>query len=330
MGSRAARSTRRRGRPWLFFALLATVLVLVVNAAMSARSPGPVRQQAEQSYLDQALPAIAQSTQQGLDLGDVRARALTLSPATIVSHINSVVSETRQTLATVEKLNPPAAAKNAHALLVAALDMRYAGTEALSQAMTTVLSPQPLNAGVAALATAGTDFQAADWAYTLFQQDMPKVSPPLPGSQWVTDPGAYSVATLSVFVATLRSIGSLTPVHDVSVILVTTTPLPINLVNGVQILPVAKNLNLQVVVADVGNQAETNVMVTASIAPSAIGPTQSVRNFVDLAPGQSKTVNLGGLRVLTGQATTLTTQINPPPAQVDMADTGKVITLEMQ
>jgi hypothetical protein len=330
MGSRAARSTRRRGRPWLFFALLATVLVLVVNAAMSARSPGPVRQQAEQSYLDQALPAIQQSTQQGLDISDVRAQALNLSPTTILSHLDQVVSETHQTLATVQKLTPPSNVRNAHALLVAALDMRYAGAEALRQAIATALSAQPVATGVAALATVGSDFQAADWAYTLFQQAMPKANPPLPASQWVTDPGAYSTATLSVFVSTLRSIGSLTPVHDVSVILVTTDPLPINLVNGLQILPIARNLNLQVVVADIGNQPENNLTVTASIAPSVIGPTQSVRNFVDLTPGETKTVSLGGLRVLTGQATTLTTQIAPAPSQTDTADTSKVITLEMQ
>ena len=330
MGSRAARSTRRRGRPWLFFALLATVLVLVVNAAMSARSPGPVRQQAEQSYLDSSLPAIQQSTQEGLDLGDVRAQALNLSPTTILSHINEVVSETQQTLATVQKLTPPSDVRNAHALLVATLDMRYAGAEALRQALTTALSAQPVTAGVAALATVGSDFQAGDWAYTLFQQAMPKVSPPLPTSQWVTDAGAYSTATLSVFVSTLRSIGSLVPVHDVSVILVTTDPLPINLMNGVQIMPIARSLNLQVVVADIGNQPAHNLTVTASIAPSVIGPTQSVRNFVDLVPGQSKTVSLGGLRLLTGQATTLTTQIDPAPGQTDTTDTSKVITLEMQ
>lgn len=331
MGSRAARSTRRRGRPWLFFALLATVLVLVINAAMSARSPGPVRQQAEQSYLDQALPAIQQSTQQGLDVDTVRSQALSLSPATILSHIGEVISESKVTLTAVEKLNPPAAMKNAHSLLVTALDMRYAGTEALRQALATALSAQPVDAGVQALATVGSDYQASDWAYTLFQQAMPTVvAPPLPASQWVTDPGEYNATSLTVFVSSLRSVGSLTPVHDVSVILVTTDPLPINVLNGVQVMPVAKNLNLQVVVADVGNQPENNLEVSASIAPSVIGPTQSVRNFVDLTPGQSKTVSLGGLRALTGQATTLTTQIQPALGQTDTADISKVITLEMQ
>ena len=54
-----------------------------------------------------------------------------------MSHLNQVVAETQQTLATVQKLTPPSNVKNAHALLVAALDMRYAGAEALRQAVTT-------------------------------------------------------------------------------------------------------------------------------------------------------------------------------------------------
>src|SRR5580658_1002076 len=104
LGTRPARSTRRGGRPWLFFALLATVLVLVINAAMSARSPGPARQQAQESYLDQALPAIEQSTQQGLDVSDVLGQALTLSPSTLATHLNQDLSQAQVTLATVEKL----------------------------------------------------------------------------------------------------------------------------------------------------------------------------------------------------------------------------------
>jgi hypothetical protein len=330
MGSRPARTTHRQGRPWLYFALLASVLVLVVNAAMSARSPGPARQQAEQSYLDQALPAIQQSNQEGLDISDVRAQALNLSPATIAGHINGVLTQTQQTLSSVQALNPPSAAKNAQALLVAALDMRYAGTKALSKAIATALSNQPVTTGVQALAAVGSDFQAADWAYSLFQQAMPPVNPPLPASQWVTNAGDYSTTILSVFVSSLRSDGSLTPVNDVSVILVTTNPLPVNVLNGVQILPIAKELDLEIVVADIGNQAENNLAVTATIAPALFGPTQSVRNFVNLTPGQTRTVSLGGLRLVAGQPTTLTARIDPAHGQTDATDNSQVVTLQMQ
>jgi hypothetical protein len=330
LGSRPARSARRRGRSWLFFAVLLSLLVVVVNAAMSARSPAPARQQVEQSYLDQALPAIQRSSQQGLDIAAVRSQALGLTPARMISHINGVLSQAQDTLAAVEKLNPPPAAKTGHALLIAALDMRVEGAKAFGQAITTASSAQPVDAGVQALASAGLDFQAADRAYALFQQAMPAVVPALPDSRWVADAVAYTPTTLSVFVATLRAAGSLTPVHDVSVVLISTNPPPVNLQNGLQVLPVAKQLSMQIVVADAGNQPERNLTVTAAIAPSAIGPVQSVRDFVDLAPGQTRTVNLGGLRVLAGQATTLTVRIDTAPGETNIADNTKVITLQMQ
>ena len=245
LGSRPARSTRRRGRSWLFFAVLVSLLVLAVNAAMSARSPAPAREEAAQSYLDQALPAIQQSSQEGLDIASVRSEAANLSPATMIGHINGVVAQAQQTLALVEKLNPPAAAKTGHALLVAALDLRVAGTKALSAAIGTALSGQPVTAGVQALADVGIDFEAADRTYGLFQQAMTPVNPPLPNSVWVADGSSYSADTLSVFVSTLRAEGSLTPVHDVSVIVVTTNPPPVNVQNGLQMLPVARQLSMQ-------------------------------------------------------------------------------------
>ena len=330
LGSRPVRTTRRRGRPWLFFAVLATLLVIAVNAALSARSPAPARQQAEQSYLDQARPAVQASSQEGLDLANVRSQALTLSPTTITSHINEVATQAQQTLAAVEKLNPPPAVRTAHALLVASLDIRYTATKELSQAITTALSGPTEDAGVQALANVGIDFAAGDRAYSLFQQAMPAVSPPLPDSRWVANTGAYSTETLAVFVASLRSDGSLAPVNDVRVLVVTTNPQPVNTLNGVQIIPVAKQLNLQIVVANTGNQPEKNLTVSATIAPGLFSPTQMVRDFVDLAPGQTRTVSLGGLRMIAGQPTTLTAKIDTAPGETNVADNSKVITLQMQ
>ncbi|HEX3541949.1 MAG TPA: hypothetical protein VHT75_16060 [Acidimicrobiales bacterium] len=330
LGSRPARSTRRRGRPWLFFAVLATLLVLVVYAALSARSPGPIRQQAQQTYLDQALPAIQQSSQQGLDIAAVRTQTITLTSATMISHITSVLAQTQQTLAAVEKLKPPPPVQTAHSLLVAALDMRVAGTKGLSQALGTALSGQPLDAGVQALAGVGLDFEASDRAYSLFQQAMPPVNPPLPDSRWVPDASVYSAANLQVFVATLRSEGTLSPVHDVSVVVVTTTPSPVNLQSGVEVLPLAKSLTLQIVVANTGNQPEKNLTVSATITPALFGPTQMVRDFVDLVPGQTRTVSLGGLRASSGQVTTLTVKIDTPVGAFNPGDTSKVISFRMQ
>lgn len=338
LGTRPARPSRRRRRPWLFFALLVTVLVLVVNAALSARSPGPVRQQAEQSYLDQVLPGVQQSTQQGLDVSNLLGQALTLSPTTLANHLNEDFSQAQQTLAAVEKVNPPNAMKTPQSLLVSALDLRASGTKALGQAITTALSNQPQVSAINALASAGLDLEASDRTYALFQQAVPASGGIVPKSVWVADTSTYTPPMLSVFVNSLRAHTSLTPVVAVAVVAVTTDPAPVNLLNGVQILPVARTLSLQVVVANTGNQQEPNLTVMASIAPSQNGPTQSVRNFIGLSPGESKTVGLGPLRMIPGQATTLTATVTPSVSttattvggQSAIPDNSQVITLEMQ
>jgi hypothetical protein len=314
----------------VLFAVLASVLVLVINAAMAARSPAPARQLAEQSYLDQALPAIHDSTQQGRALDIVRAQAIHLSGPTITARINGVVKQSQQTLDAVARLGPPASIKVPHALLVAALDLRYQAAKSLGQAIATALSGQPLDTGVRALGEVGLDFQAADRAYQLFQQAMPRLDVAPPDSKWVSDAAAYSSATLSVFVAGLRSASNTAQVIDVAVVLVTTEPQPVNLQGPLQILPVARFLNLQIVAGNTGNQAERNMTVTAAVVPSAIGPAQSVREFVNLEPGQTRTVALGGLRVQPGQPTTLTVRIDAAPGEVNVGDNVKVINLQMQ
>lgn len=330
VGSRPARPARRRRRPWVLFAVLASVLVLVINAAMAARSPAPARQLAEQSYLDQALPAIHDSSQEGRAIDIVRTQAVHLSGPTITARINGVVTQSQQTLDAVAGLDPPASIKLAHALLVATLDLRYQAAKSLGQAIGTALSGQPIDAGVQALGNVGLDFQAADRSYQLFQQAMPRVGAAPPDSRWVSDSTAYSSATLSVFVASLRSAGNTAQVNDVAVVLVTTEPQPVNLQGPLQILPIAKYLNLQIVVANLGNQPERNLTVTAAVAPAAIGPVQSVREFVDLVPGQTRTVALGGLRVQPGQPTTLTVKIDAAAGEINVADNAKVFTLQMQ
>src|SRR5580704_10795367 len=132
----ASRLSRRSGRWWLLVGAVATVVVLAADAAMSARSPAPARQLAEQSYMDQVLPAIQGSTQQGQDIDSVRAQALTLAATVITSRLNQVVGDAQGTLSTMEHLTPPKDMQTIHDLLVATLAIRVQAAQALTQAMT--------------------------------------------------------------------------------------------------------------------------------------------------------------------------------------------------
>jgi hypothetical protein len=309
---------------------VATAVVLAVNAAISARSPAPARQLAEQSYVDQIIPVIQSSTQQGKDVDSVRTQALTLSAATITGRLGEVANDAQTTLNTLERISPPKGVSTAHALLVATLAIRVEGAQAIQRAMAAALSGDNLQTAVNSLVTVGQDFTASDRTYALFMKTAAGLGDSIPASTWVSDDTVYMPPSLTVYLASLRAAATLTPVHDTTVVLVSTDPAPVSLNGPTQVLPISKLLNLQIVVADIGNQPERNLTVSATITPSTIGPTQMVRDFVNLAPGQRRTVDLGGLRVQPGQATTLTVKIDTVSAEASTADNVKTIPLVMQ
>jgi hypothetical protein len=304
---------------------------------MSARSPAPARQLAEQSYLDQVLPSVQDSAREGRDIADLRSQALSVSGSTVTGRINQVGAEAQQTLAGMQRLSPPKSMQTAHDLLVAALAIRVQGVQALSQLMSDVMSGHhdasaSNNAGSNnALLGVGQDFVAADRAYELFVKSMPPaVGPPLPGSQWVTDPNDYSAPSVAVFLAALKSAASAVPVHDTAVVVVTTDPAPVGRNGDVQIMPIAKTLNLQIVVGNEGNQTESNLTVSATISPSGYGASQMVRDFVTLSPGQRRTVQLGALRPVPNQQSMLLVKIDNSVTETNIANNSKALTFIMQ
>ena len=92
----------------------------------------------------------------------------------------------------------------------------------------------------------------------------------------------------------------------------------------------AKNLRLQIVVTNTGNETEKHATVTATIAPAAIGPTDTARDFVDLAPGQRRTVVLGTLRPTVNTPFSLTVRIEPVAGETNVSDNEKTLTYVMR
>jgi hypothetical protein len=250
----------------------------------------------------------------------------------VTGRINQVAAEAQQTLAGMQRLSPPKPMQTAHDLLVAALAIRVQGVQALSQVMGDVMSAHRDPSGSNnALVGVGQDFVAADRAYELFVKSMPPaVGTPLPGSQWVTDPNEYSAPSVAVFLAALKSAASAVPVHDTAVVVVTTDPAPVSRNGDVQIMPIAKALNLQIVVGNEGNQAESNLTVSATISPSGYGPSQMVRDFVSLSPGQRRTVQLGGLKPVPNQQSMLLVKIDSSVTETNIANNSKALTFVMQ
>jgi hypothetical protein len=320
---------RQRRRRWLVIGVMGTVVVLAVNAAMSARSPAPARQLAGQSYLDQVLPAVERSTQQGLDVDAVRTQATQLGGAAITRRLGVVANDAHQASLAVRRVGAPSSLRTAADLLIATMAIRDTAAQALRDAMAQALSGQPAAGPIQALVDVGLDLQAADRTYQLFVQAIPPLGVPIPPSKWVGDANAWTAPLLASFLTTLHSNASLAPVHDVAVLLVTTDPQPVNTEGANQVLPSSKLLNMQIVVGDQGNQPEKNLTVTATITPAQFGPSEMVRDFVNLTPGQRRTVQLGGLHPVVGQVTTLVVRIDAAPGETNTADNTKTLTFIM-
>src|SRR5438094_916376 len=84
----------------------------------------------------------------------------------------------------------------------------------------------------------------ADQSYSLFVAALPPTpgATALPPSQWAADQESWTQPMLATFVASLRSSAALSPVHDVSVVLVSMEPTAVGMEGPVSVLPQAKNL----------------------------------------------------------------------------------------
>ena len=73
------RPLRRRGgsQRWLIIPFVLTMLVLLVDASMHARSSGPETTMNSQAWVDTVLPYIAESTVQGREIAQISSDRLT-------------------------------------------------------------------------------------------------------------------------------------------------------------------------------------------------------------------------------------------------------------
>lgn len=321
---------RRSNRPrWLLLGILLSLAVLAVNAAFSARSKAPARRLAELAYLDDVRPLIERSSSEGADLEQVRQGAAKLGRVGVDRRLEQVAIDAAAVLRAVQSASPPASLRTAHSLLVSTATIRNQAAMAVRSALGRALGTEPVQDAVDALADVGQDLQAADRTYQIFLRTLPlENGNPLgamPPSKWVATPDSWSRADVTVFVATLRSSATLAPVHDMAVVLVTMDPPAVGQDGAAQVLPIAKSLRLQIVVADIGNEAEKRVTVVATLQVTG-GQPQSVRDFVDVVPGQRTTVLLGGLHPEPGPGT-LTVQVGPVTGESAVVDNGKELPL---
>lgn len=320
-----ARRPPRRPR-WLVLGVVLTLGVLLVNALASSGSDDRKRRLDALSYADRVRPAIEDSNQQAADLREVRDTAVELGRANVNRRLSRLTRETRAVLERVRVADPPDGAADAHTLLVAALHLRSRASAAMDNAILAALGTGPPAEAVDQLIAVGEDIRASDRAYAAFRDELPAGTEKgvLPPSAWVSRDVTWDPTELAAYVASLRAATSLAPVRDVSIVLVTTRPAPVDTEGAVSVLPPSKSFEFDIVVANVGNVAEKQVVVTATLM-AADGTTTTKRNFVDVAPGQRYTLTLKTLKPPAGQVSTLTVQAGPQDSESNLDDNQKVV-----
>lgn len=320
-----ARRPSRRPR-WLVLGIVLTLAVLLVNALASSGSDERKRRLDALSYADRVRPAIEDSNQQAADVREIRGTAVDLGRANVNRRLARLTRETRTVLERVRLADPPKGSAEAHTLLVAALHLRARASGALAGAIIEALGSGPPAEAVDKLIAVGEDIRASDRAYAAFRDELPTGGDDdvLPPSAWVNRDVTWDPTELAAYVATLRAAASLSPVRDVSIVLVTSRPAPVGNEGGVAVLPPSKNFEFDIVVANIGNVAEKQVVVAATLT-AADGTSVTKRNFVDVAPGQRYTLTLKTLKPPAGQVSTLTVQAGPQDSESNLSDNQKVM-----
>jgi hypothetical protein len=306
---------------------MVTAIVLLVDLVVSTRSDEPSRRVAALGYLDSVRAQIEQSNRQGADVADVRNKAHSLGRAGINRRLDRVAREAATTLSQATGVEAPNRLADARSLLLSTLWLRARGTALMKDALEEALGKTPPQSAISKMADVGADFTAADRTYKGFlsainETDEVGKSAVLPPSRWVDEPVTWQAPELAAFITALRSSATLAPIHDTTIVLVTTEPAAVRKEeDGRLVLPLTKTIRIQAIVANVGNEAERDLKVEVTLIPG--GDRATARDFVTLAPGQRATITLGGLVPLVDQPATLSVRIDAPAGDANPADNVK-------
>jgi hypothetical protein len=310
-----SRSSKRRAGPprWLLVPFALTILALLVDAAVHARSPKVAATLSSSAWVDKVLPDIIASTAQGREIAQVASEQLHAGADGASHELNSAAADAASTYRSVAAGDPPGQVQAAAGLLDACLVARKEGSAEMAIAVQRLLKGASTASVVAEMSSAVTEFEVSDSAYQLFVQQMGHMASLMPASQWVSA-GSYQTAKLLAFVHRLQTGLPKAPATGLAIDAVSTTPPPLSLQGSVEVLSPASSFSVTVVVADTGQSPLQGVNVTARATPAAGASSQQVSATVDLSPGQATAVTLPGLRTPASTPAIVVVEVTMPGA----------------
>ncbi|HXR21442.1 MAG TPA: hypothetical protein VN786_02695, partial [Acidimicrobiales bacterium] len=311
------RSLSRRGgsQRWLLIPLVLTMLVLLIDASMHARSEQPGATMTSDAWVDRVLPEIARSSAQGREIARLSSSRLTSNSDVVSNELTKIAAAAAATYEAVASYEAPSEVSPAAGLLDACLAARKAGSSQLASAVLDLVRGDGPTSALLKMGTAAADFKVGDNAYQLFAQAFPKLGVRMPGSQWATGTSLYQPSSLGAFASRLLAGVSRSPQHHLAIDSIATVPPALSLQGKVEILSPASTLSVTVVVADLGQSSEHGVRVTATITPAAGVESEHVSASVDLSPGRSYAVTLPALHLAASVRTVLTVTATEPAGE---------------
>jgi hypothetical protein len=324
------RSSKGRGgsQRWLVVPFVLTLVVLLVDASMHARSNRPAATLDSQAWVDKVLPAIAQSSAQGSEIAQVSSGTIAVggSPA-VAGELSGIAAATASTYRTVLADVAPSEVAPAAGLLQACLSARQEGAAQMSSAVRDLLRGDGPSSAVTQMMSAVSDFRVSDSAYQLFTKDLPNLGVTVPASAWTAAAGTFEPTELTAFVNRLLVGLTTSEAHKLHIDAIATNPPALRVQGNLQVLSPATTVSVTAVVADLGQSAEQGVKVSATISPAQGAPSQKVTVSVNLSPGQAQAVTLTGLHLVPSTPTNLTIGALEPDSEPGTA--YKSVTVEV-
>jgi hypothetical protein len=248
-------SARRSVRRIVAIAIAVVVFAVIVAevAADVVNSGHAAERVAAQTYVAEVIPVIDDSTTLASTMHLLRDGVTSLDRTSLEEALGSLVAGTSQNLAQLGALGVSAPTPRSQQLLQATLVERAGAARTLAGAIALAIGPTASSPGsssptggasrgsalpasvvlaranaVTLVVQAGKRFMTGDRDYSAFVRSLPRSSRPerLPSSKWVTDPAAWSKASVTTWVAQLSSTPRL-QVHESLVIVAMTVQPPV-------------------------------------------------------------------------------------------------------
>lgn len=282
---------RRRRRRWLLVLLTLAIVVSVIVLAVRYRT----EERGVADYLAVAEEVALIEAQAADDLESMFTSLASIDRPEVLRRLENLEEDTSLASAMLAGVNVAPSASEVHGFLLVATKSWNGAVAALDESIVQVLDEPREAGGDVALRRAFDQLAVGDLAYSEFLDAVDRVDADLVTRDF--EPVAFAAVADSValdpanIAVRLRSTYKLGERRDVSVTALT-DPEPIGDRNSVPLVPHSEAFSVQAVVANEGNEPESQVSVTLDLVPSDGGDDgTTVRQTVaSLEPGQARTL----------------------------------------